>query len=49
LLGFKRPRPFVNGWRVFYTQQHGDNTTWEILPRGRNNDFDDRRLLGNYN
>jgi hypothetical protein len=20
------------GWRVFYTQQHGDNYTWEILP-----------------
>jgi len=33
LLGFKRPRPFRDGWRVFYTQQHGDNTTWEFLPR----------------
>ena len=20
------------GWRVFYTQQHGDNQTWEIIP-----------------
>jgi hypothetical protein len=32
LLGAKIPRPFEHGWRVFYTQQHGDNTTWEILP-----------------
>ena len=32
LLGSKIPRPFHDGWRVFYTQQHGDNFTWEILP-----------------
>jgi hypothetical protein len=32
LLGNKSPRPFHDGWRVFYTQQHGDNFTWEILP-----------------
>jgi hypothetical protein len=32
LLGGKIPRPFSDGWRVFYTQQHGDNFTWEILP-----------------
>jgi hypothetical protein len=32
LLGFKLPRPFRDGWRVFYTQQHGMNVTWEILP-----------------
>ena len=31
LLGAKLPSPFQDGWRVFYTQQHGDNTTWEIL------------------
>ena len=31
LLGAKVPTPFANGWRVFYTQQHGDNVTWEIL------------------
>jgi hypothetical protein len=35
ILGAKRPRPFQDGWRVFYTQQHGDNVTWEIL---RNDD-----------
>lgn len=32
LLGASIPRPFQDGWRVFYTQQHGDNVTWEILP-----------------
>ena len=32
ILGAKTPTPFENGWRLFYTQQHGDNVTWEILP-----------------
>jgi hypothetical protein len=32
LLGASTPRPFRDGWRVFWTQQHGDNNTWEILP-----------------
>ncbi len=32
LLGAKLPWPFHFGWRVFYTQQHGDNETWEIIP-----------------
>jgi len=32
ILGAKLPVPFEAGWRVFYTQQHGDNVTWEILP-----------------
>ena len=32
ILGAKNPRPFDDGWRVFYTQQHGDNVTWEIIP-----------------
>jgi len=31
ILGAKEPHPFQGGWRVFYTQQHGDNVTWEIL------------------
>jgi hypothetical protein len=30
ILGAKQPRPFRAGWRVFYTQQHGDNITYEI-------------------
>jgi hypothetical protein len=46
ILGTKIPRPFKNGWRVFYTQQHGDNVTYEIIraPRdaeGRREDWDD--------
>jgi hypothetical protein len=32
LLGAALPSPFRNGWRVFWTQQHGDNVLWEILP-----------------
>jgi hypothetical protein len=33
LLGAANPRPLRNGWRVFYTAQHGDNVTWEILSK----------------
>ncbi len=33
LLGVAVPTPFANGWRVFYTQQHGDNITWEIVAK----------------
>jgi hypothetical protein len=32
ILGAQIPTVFQNGWRVFYTQQHGDNVTWEVLP-----------------
>ena len=38
LLGAKRPKPFKDGWRVFYTQQHGDNTTWEIIKTKQNDE-----------
>jgi hypothetical protein len=33
ILGAKIPNPLVAGseWRIFWTQQHGDNTTWEII------------------
>lgn len=42
LLGAKRPRPFLDGWRVFYTAQHGDNVTWEIIrAAGAGHDDDD--------
>ena len=34
LLGGKIPEPFRDGWRLFYTQQHGENNTWEILRLG---------------
>ena len=32
LLGAKIPMPFKEGWRVFWTQQHGDNVTYEVIP-----------------
>jgi hypothetical protein len=32
ILGASTPKPFKDGWRLFYTGQHGDNVTWEILP-----------------
>lgn len=32
ILGLKPPTPFVAGWRWFYTQQHGDNATYEVMP-----------------
>ena len=35
ILGAKLPRPFSDGWRLFWTQQHGQNITWEILPANR--------------
>jgi secreted PhoX family phosphatase len=30
LLGAASPRPFDGTWRMFWTQQHGDNVTWEV-------------------
>jgi hypothetical protein len=36
LLGAETPQPFEDGWRVFYTQQHGDNVTYEIVPNPQN-------------
>ena len=41
ILGTKIPRPFRDGWRVFYTQQHGDNVTYEIIG-AKNRDGRDR-------
>ncbi len=44
LLGAKKPRPFKGGWRVFWTSQHGDNVTWEIVRNPvRDDDRDDDR------
>jgi hypothetical protein len=31
ILGAQVPKQFKGGWRVFFTQQHGDNVTWEVL------------------
>ena len=38
LLGAKLPQPFNGDWRVFWTQQHGDNVTWEITRTGAGRD-----------
>jgi Bacterial protein of unknown function (DUF839) len=35
ILGARVPTPFNDGWRVFWTQQHGDNNAWEIVPATR--------------
>jgi hypothetical protein len=32
ILGAKVPTLFDKGWRLFWTQQHGDNQTWEVTP-----------------
>jgi lipoprotein-anchoring transpeptidase ErfK/SrfK len=32
LLGAKKPKLFFTGWRAFWTAQHGDNATFEIIP-----------------
>jgi len=35
ILGAKNPDAFHGDWRVFYTQQHGDNPTYEVTePKG---------------
>jgi len=41
LLGAKDPRPFRDGWRVFWTQQHGDNTTFEVIANPTSDRGDD--------
>ena len=30
LIGTKKPQPLKGLWRIFWTQQHGENITWEI-------------------
>jgi hypothetical protein len=32
VVGAKAPRLWRGDWRWFYTQQHGDNSTYEVLP-----------------
>jgi len=41
ILGAKNPNVGDGKWRWFYTQQHGDNTTWEVLFNGKGNGNDD--------
>jgi hypothetical protein len=40
ILGAKVPRPFRDGWRLFWTAQHGDNVTLEIIPNSSGDDED---------
>jgi Bacterial protein of unknown function (DUF839) len=40
ILGAKVPRFGHDGWRLFWTQQHGDNITWEVT-RAKHGDNDD--------
>jgi hypothetical protein len=42
LLGAKIPKPLKGQWRLFYTQQHGDNFTREILSKKTNDSGDDQ-------
>lgn len=32
VLGARSLRLFQDGWRAFWTQQHGDNVTYELIP-----------------
>ncbi len=41
VLGNQTPTPFNDGWRVFYTRQHGDNVTFEIIPNPTMGHHDD--------
>ncbi len=41
ILGAKIPHPFHKGWRTFYTQQHGDNVTYEVVKRASWSDDDE--------
>ena len=34
ILGAAAPNLFDGDWRWFYTQQHGDNPTYEVIPAG---------------
>jgi len=42
ILGARVPRFGHDGWRMFWTQQHGDNVTWEVT-RPKHGDNDDDR------
>jgi hypothetical protein len=41
ILGAKVPRFGHDGWRMFWTQQHGDNVTWEVTPAKHGDNDDD--------
>jgi hypothetical protein len=41
VLGAKAPKLGHDGWRLFYTQQHGDNVTYELLVGNRHDENDE--------
>jgi hypothetical protein len=43
ILGAKVPHFGKDGWRMFWTQQHGDNITWEVTPAKHTDNCDDDR------
>jgi hypothetical protein len=38
ILGAKLPNVFHDGWRWFWSQQHGENPAWEVVPASRRDD-----------
>src|SRR5262245_7793007 len=42
LIGTRVPTPFRGEWRTFYTQQHGDNVTYEVLAKFKRHRDEDR-------
>jgi hypothetical protein len=36
ILGAKEPHLFQDGWRWFYSEQHGNNPLYEVIPAGSN-------------
>jgi hypothetical protein len=43
ILGAATPNLFHEGWRWFYTRQHGDNPTYEVIPSPRYGHVTDTR------
>jgi hypothetical protein len=43
LFGKKKPNPFHDGWRIFFSHQHGDNVTVEIISLGHADDDEDKK------
>ena len=41
ILGAEIPHLFKDSWRWFYTQQHGDNPTYEVVPNASKHDDTD--------
>jgi hypothetical protein len=54
ILGAKVPQLWHNGWRWFWSEQHGDNVAWEVVPAshavvGSNDDNESNGDNGNGN